>query len=81
MPDLLIRDLDPHLRAALEKHARANRLSLSEAAKLWLRRGFSGATTAPQPYGLGSRLAGLGGVWEGLIPAREDEGRALPFEP
>jgi plasmid stability protein len=44
MPDLLIRNIDPHLKRQLEKSARAHQRSLSEEARLLLK----SALTRPQ---------------------------------
>ncbi len=53
MSDLLIRKIDPKLKRELEKRARAHGRSLSEEAKIILRKGV----TEPTPTGrLGTRL-------------------------
>jgi len=49
----LIRKIDPKLKQALEKRARAHGRSLSEEAKTLLRKGVA---EQPMPGGLGTRL-------------------------
>jgi hypothetical protein len=41
MPDLLIRDIEPQLKRQLEENARRNNHSLSEEAKLLIRRALA----------------------------------------
>src|ERR1700754_4058096 len=53
MTDLLIREIDPELKAALKERARAPGRSLSEEAKAMLRRGLAEPAS---PGGLGTRL-------------------------
>jgi len=84
MTDLLIRDLDPELRRAIEASAKRHRRSLSGEAKLLLQRGLASAAADAESgaRGLGSRLALLGreAVWSGdLIESRDDFGREPPF--
>jgi plasmid stability protein len=53
MTDLLIRKIDPKLKRELEKRARTHNRSLSDEAKIILRRGVA---EAPAEGGLGTRL-------------------------
>ena len=69
MSDLLIRKIDPKLKQALEKRARANGRSLSAEAKALLERGV----TKPVPeMGFGTKLFSM-------LPA-EFRGDDLVFE-
>jgi len=73
MTDLLIRDIDPDLKQQLEDRAQAHRRSLSDEAKLLIRRGLQ----APPGETAGER--GLGtAMWELVRP--EDRGDDLVFE-
>lgn len=84
MTDLLVRDLDPELRNAMEAMAKAERRSLSDVAKQLLARGVAGyAASGGMPSrGLGTRLQQLGketGGFGELLPNRHDTGRMPPF--
>jgi plasmid stability protein len=56
MADLLIRDIDPGLKRQLEEQAKAHGRSLSDEAKVLIRRGL---VAPPAPVGLGTRLFSL----------------------
>ncbi len=58
MSDLLIRDLDLHLRRRLEESARKHRQSLSEEAKQLIRQGL-GAAAKPDHRKMGTLLSEL----------------------
>jgi plasmid stability protein len=51
MSDLLIRNIDPHLKQRLERSARAHRRSLSEEARVLLKKSLL-AAEAPAEKGL-----------------------------
>lgn len=55
MADLLIRNLDPHLKRLIAARARAHKRSLSEEAKGLLRQAL-GPMRQPSGPGLGTRL-------------------------
>jgi plasmid stability protein len=48
MSDLLIRNIDPHLKQQLEKSARAHRRSLSEEARMLLKKAVVAGTAQPE---------------------------------
>ena len=69
MADLLIRDIDPELKRRIEERANAHRRSLSEEAKLLIRRGLTGQEGELK----------LGTALSKLVPA-EDWGDDVVFE-
>ncbi|HEY0329001.1 MAG TPA: hypothetical protein VGC77_07840 [Rhodopseudomonas sp.] len=56
MADLLIRDIDPELKRRIEMRAQETDISLSDAAKLLIRRGLAAGET---PRRLGTELFAL----------------------
>ena len=48
MPDLLIRNIDPHLKQQLEESARTHRRSLSEEARLLLKQALLQPPVEPE---------------------------------
>jgi len=58
MSDLLIRNIDPHLKQQLEESARAHRRSLSEEARLLLKKAFIQPPAEPKK-GMGTALMEL----------------------
>ena len=71
MTDLLIRNIDQHLKQELEKSARAHKRSLSEEARLLLKKALRGPRDEPKK-GLGTAM------FEMVRP--EDRGDDLIFE-
>jgi hypothetical protein len=69
MSDLLIRNIEPHLKRQIEKAARKNRQTLSDTAKNLIRKGL----TAPE------QEIGMGTLLSELVPA-EYRGDDLVFE-
>lgn len=69
MADLLIRRIDPQLKSALEKRARAHGHSLSEEVKLLLDTALKGREPPMKM-----------GTWMASLVAREDRGDDLVFE-
>jgi hypothetical protein len=59
---LTLRGFDPELERALVKEARANGLSLNQAAVKLLRRG-AGLASGPAPNAVGTALDHLIGTW------------------
>jgi hypothetical protein len=56
MPDLLIRNISPELKARIERQARASSTNLSEAAKALIERGLG---PSEPPRRLGTELFNL----------------------
>jgi plasmid stability protein len=64
MPDLLIRNIDPDLKRRLEESAQSHRRSLSDEAKMLIRRGLvepvqDNAEPGEKKKGLGTRMMEL----------------------
>jgi plasmid stability protein len=72
MSDLLIRNIDPHLKRQLENSARAHRRSLSEEARLLLKNALLARPAEDSKMGLGTAMMNL------VRP--EDRGDDLVFE-
>jgi len=69
MTDLLIRDIDPQLKRQIEESAEKHSQSLSEEAKLLIRKGLN---ESKQDRKLGSEM------FDSILP--EDRGDDLVFE-
>jgi antitoxin FitA len=74
MPDLLIRNIDHALKQQIERRARAHHRSLSQEAKLLIRRGLlePAEKAATERFGLGTAIV------ESVRP--EDRSDDLVFE-
>jgi plasmid stability protein len=60
MAQLLVRNLDPAVKEALQQRARRHGRSMEEEVRLILRRAVESEEPPPQrPMGLGSRMAAL----------------------
>jgi plasmid stability protein len=72
MSDLLIRGIDPELKHQIEQRALAHRRSLSDEAKLLIRKGLLASAGSTQERGMGTSMMELVGP--------EDRGEDLVFE-